>query len=187
VNVAPVAGSPVPTGAVQFLESYNNGPYGLFTAANGQNLFLLNSNGQLFLPISSTAPAGTYKFVVSYGGDSNYNASSSQVLLHNVNRDQTTATVFLYSATATTTGESATFYAAALPTAPGGGTPTGTITFIVDGNTAGATTVAVNSVGMAGLYNRNLTAGTHTMEVNYSGDLDFIASTFTTTFNITGG
>jgi hypothetical protein len=189
VNVASsVAGGPVPTGAVQFLESYNGSSYGLFTAANGQNLFILNGNGQLLLPISNTAPAGTYNFVVSYGGDSNYNASSSQILSHTIKQSQTTSTVSLFSATTTTTGELATFYAAALPVAPGAGTPTGTITFsvILNGNTVVATTVAVNSVGMAGLYNVNLAAGNYTVEVNYSGDLDFITSSFTTTINITG-
>jgi hypothetical protein len=179
-----VSGTPTPTGLVQFLVSYNGGAYGLFADGSGNTTFALNPNGQVFMPINSFTPAGKYNFVVSYGGDANYSAGSSAVLGHTVNQSQTTAVAFIAAATQTSFGEVVTFYAAVQPVAPGAGTPTGSVQFVIDGSPVSP--IALNSSGMAGLYNVSLASGNHTLGVVYSGDLDFLASSYSTTITITG-
>jgi hypothetical protein len=64
------------------------------------------------------------------------------------------------------------------------GTPTGTVTYYLDGAATGTTATLVS-----GAYNANLGSlgsGTHTFTVTYSGDTTYGSSTITTTFTVTG-
>jgi hypothetical protein len=62
-----------------------------------------------------------------------------------------------------------------VPTAPGSGVPTGTVTFY-DGTTV-LQTVALNSSGQATLNRTWNTAGTHKIKVKYNGDANFATIT----------
>jgi len=64
-----------------------------------------------------------------------------------------------------------TFTATVLPTSPGAGTPTGTVTFY-DGSTV-LGTETLNGSGQATLTITWKTTGTHNIKVKYSGDLNF--------------
>jgi hypothetical protein len=76
-------------------------------------------------------------------------------------------------------GQAVTFTAAVSPVAPGGGTPTGTVTF-KDGN-AVLGTVAVGPTGVAKLTTSFATAGGHAVTAVYSGDPNFVGSSQTVT------
>jgi len=61
------------------------------------------------------------------------------------------------------------------PAAPGGGTPTGTVQFKVDGSDYGAP-VALDGAGQAQIAISSLAVGDHTVAAVYSGDVAFMAS-----------
>ncbi|WP_183361487.1 beta strand repeat-containing protein, partial [Geomonas limicola] len=63
-------------------------------------------------------------------------------------------------------------------------TPTGTVTFLVDGNTVGSP-VSLDGSGIATQnYTGVISAGTHTIIANFSGNAQFSASLGSTTFNV---
>jgi hypothetical protein len=71
-------------------------------------------------------------------------------------------------------GDSVTFTATVAPTSPGGAAPTGTVSFLDGTATLGA--VALQSNGTAALTTSSLSAGSHSITANYSGDATYIAS-----------
>ncbi len=71
-------------------------------------------------------------------------------------------------------GQPVTFTVTVSPLAPGGGTPTGTVTFM-DGLTRLGTASLIG--GQATFTASNLTAGSHAISAVFSGDADFLAST----------
>jgi hypothetical protein len=99
-----------------------------------------------------------------------------------VNQDPTAITVASSSLVA---NASVTFTATVKASSPGSGTPTGTVTFIIDG-VAMATNPMTSGKATLTLGN-GLSAGTHTVEVEYSGDTDFAASNQTTSFTFSIG
>ncbi|HLG92314.1 MAG TPA: Ig-like domain-containing protein, partial [Acidimicrobiales bacterium] len=71
---------------------------------------------------------GSHSIVASYSGDSNYPPSSSAALTQTVNQAATT-TALSSSANPSVTGQSVTYTATVAASAPGSGTPTGTVSF----------------------------------------------------------
>jgi sugar lactone lactonase YvrE len=80
-------------------------------------------------------------------------------------------------------GTNVKFTATVMP-ASGAGVPTGTVSFGVDGGAG--TGVALNGAGLADYSTGTLTAGTHTIRANYSGDANYAASSGSLTETITG-
>ncbi|WP_374205770.1 Ig-like domain-containing protein, partial [Streptomyces sioyaensis] len=74
-------------------------------------------------------------------------------------------------------GESVSFTATVTPVSPGAGTPTGTVDFVIDGNTLTGTL----SGGTATVSTSTLDAGTHNVFATYNGDADFSSSVGTDT------
>jgi len=72
-------------------------------------------------------------------------------------------------------GESVTFTATVTVTPPGGGTPTGSVTFYDGTTTLGG--VALPSSGQAVYATSALTLGSHSITATYSGDANFLGST----------
>ncbi len=113
------------------------------TGVNGDNLtslVTLTYNGSASVPVN----AGTYAVVASFPGDTDYvpvNNSSQSVV---INASATTTTL-TSSSNPVIPGQSVTFTAIVSPVAPGGGTPTGSVTFQY-GSTVIAT-VPVSAVG----------------------------------------
>jgi CSLREA domain-containing protein/uncharacterized repeat protein (TIGR01451 family) len=161
-TVAPGAGTA--TGSVTFLD--NGSPIG--TAP-------LNGFGQATLTTSSLV-VGSHPITAAYGGDGNFNASSSAVLTQGVSKANTT-TGLSSSANPSAQGQSVTFTATVTAIAPSTGVPTGSVTFSVDGT--GVSTTALDGTGQATFSTSTLSAGLHTIDAVYTGDTNFNGSSNT--------
>ena len=158
-----------PTGMVQFqIDGVNFGSAAPVSSGSA-------SSGAL-----TTLTAGNHTIGAIYSGDTNY-LGSKGTLTQTVNKAATSSSVtssgisFVY-------GQNVTFTAKIAITAPGAGTPTGTVTF-VDGQIS-LGSVAV-SAGSAALTTQTLTAGSHTISAVYNGDNNFSGSTGTVSQQIT--
>src|SRR5205085_233191 len=120
---APGAGTP--TGTVTFTEGNTN----LGTA----NLQVFNNQDQATLSLTSLA-LGSHDIIATYGGDSNFNTSTSSTLTQTVNKAGA-ATTLSASVNPSVSGQEVTLTAVVSASAPGAGTPTGSVTFN-DGNTS---------------------------------------------------
>jgi hypothetical protein len=116
--VAPGAGTP--TGTITFLDGSD--PIGTAQL----------SGGSASLAIASLT-IGDHSITASYGGDSNFIGSSSSAVTQTVNLDDTT-TALAASLNPAPFPETVTFTATVTANSPGSGNPTGTVTFLVDGN-----------------------------------------------------
>src|SRR5262249_48146639 len=110
----------------------------------------------------------------AYIGDANFSASTSTAVTQTVNKAATTSTV-TSSATPAVFGQSVTFTVTVSPTAPGAGTPTGTVTFRDGTATLGTSTLTTG--GQATSTISTLSVATHTITVVYGGDNNFTGST----------
>jgi hypothetical protein len=72
-------------------------------------------------------------------------------------------------------GQAVQFTATVTATAPGAGTPTGTVQFRIDGSNVGSPAVVASGVATSTV--NNLPAGNHSVAAVYSGDTDFTTST----------
>ncbi|NBM14614.1 Ig-like domain repeat protein [Streptomyces sp. GC420] len=165
--VSPGAGTP--TGTVTF------------TISGGPTIpVALNADGVATVDIS-TLTAGTYSITAAYGGDSNFTASTGTDT-HTVNPAPTTTTV-ISSPDPSVVGETVTFTATVTPDVPGPGTPTGTVTFVIDGT---VTLTAPITGGSASVTYSGLNIGPHTVTASYGGDADFAPSSGADTHTVTG-
>jgi RHS repeat-associated protein len=156
--VAP--GTVKPTGTVSFM----NGSTTLDTVT-------LSDGGATFT--TKSLPVGADSITAVYNGTASIMTSTSAMLTQTVNQDATTTSV-TSSRNPSVYGESVAFAAAVKAAAPGGGTPTGTVTFM-DGTTPlGSVTL---SDGRASFKTNQLDAGSHSITVVYNGDANFLTST----------
>ena len=161
-------GSTMPTGSVTF--SYNGTSLGSAT---------LSSSGVATLSTSSL-PTGSDALTVTYTGDSTYapGASNSYTLTVNPAAKTSTATTISSSLNPATTSQAITLTATVSSTSGSSSSaPTGTVTFL-DGSTSLGSATLGNS-GTAALQLTSMTAGTHTITSQYSGDSNFSTSTST--------
>ena len=79
---------------------------------------------------------------------------------------------------------SSVIFSASVNSASGGSTPTGTVTFTVDGTNAATT--SLDSSGRAAYTTITLAAGTHTITAAYSGDANYTSSSASLTQSIVG-
>jgi hypothetical protein len=130
----------------------------------------LDPNGQARLVVTFTP--GTHSLTASFAGIEPFTASTSAALSEKVAKDHTTTTL-----TVDTNGFGVGFVvltATITPVAPGGGSPTGTVTFKEGDKILGTATV---TGGQASLdLEGTLPPGTHTVTAVYSGDADFDGS-----------
>ncbi|MCL2542885.1 MAG: Ig-like domain repeat protein [Nocardioidaceae bacterium] len=154
---APGAGTP--TGSVQF--DVDGQPYGTAVPLDGDHASVTISN----------LHAGNRDVDATYNGDGDFASSSSATLTHGVNRDDTSIDLSTSVATPLS-GQPVTYSAHVTADAPGGGTPTGTVQFSVDGSPVGDP-VAIDSSGNATSSSTQLLVGTHHVTADYSGDGDF--------------
>jgi hypothetical protein len=159
-TVAAVGSTTAPTGTVTFL----NGATSLGTGTIG-------TGGTAAFTTSSLA-VGTYAITAQYGGDTNFNPSSTataQALTVGING---TSTTLATSASTAPTGTSITFTATVAP-ASGTITPTGTVTF-KDGTTVLGT--GTLSGGKTAYTTATLAVGSHSIAASYGGDSNDAAS-----------
>ncbi len=164
--VAPVSpGAGTPTGTVTFV------------VAGGPTLTATLSGGTASVS-TSAIPIGTHTVTATYSGDANYTASSGT----------DTQTVVQASTTTTVTstpdpsvfGQPVVLTANVAVNAPGAGSPTGTVTFVIDGGGGGTLTGTVVA-GIATVTTSTLDVGTHNVTATYNGDADFASSVGTDT------
>jgi large repetitive protein len=173
-TVAPSVGSGTPTGDVALLAA----------GSTGVNLGNLSS-GKVSGAIE-TLPGGTYSVTASYGGDGTFGASFSAGVPIKINPEasSTTFTAFVSGQGGNPSAQVNTTYGGFLDLqvnvagASQQGTATGTLTFsdTFNGNTSTLLSVSLNSQGNAQVQETQLALGNHTLNVSYSGDASFTAS-----------
>ncbi|MGB6545324.1 MAG: pectinesterase family protein [Candidatus Acidiferrales bacterium] len=160
--VTPGAGV-IPTGAYQFLD-------GSTVLASGT----LDASGEAYLTISALA-VGSHTITMTYGGDSNFNASSSSsTFTITVAASLTNTTSVLTSANPSTTYGTAITGTVSVTPASGSVSPTGAVSLLVDGATAGTCTL---NGGSCSYSLTGVAAGSHTLTASYGGDITNAAST----------
>ena len=123
------------------------------------------------VPVPSTLASGTYTVNITYGGDTNYSASSAATSA-SLHVGQIATTVSLASSANPTPVSAAVTLTATVSAS--GGTPTGSVSFY-DGTTL-LGTVALSS-GHASYTTSGLAAGSHSITATYSGDTNYSGGT----------
>jgi large repetitive protein len=154
-------GSLIPTGAVIFRDG-----------ASTLSTSTLDGTGMATLPSASLA-VGSHTISVSYGGDTNYSATSAT--LTQTVQSATTQIILTTSANPAIYGTPVTFTAAV--TGNGGVVATGLVTF-TDGSISIGSGL-LNSNGVAVLTLSTLAPGTHAIVASYAGDSNISASSST--------
>jgi lysophospholipase L1-like esterase len=126
---------------------------------------------------------GVHPITATYQGDENFESSTSPTFNQIVNKAPTITTVTSNPDGTNLFGRNSAFTATVSVPPPGCGTPTGTVTFTVDG-------VAVQSGDLpaslqATLSTTALLPGTHVIGAAYSGDDNFLGSSGSTNYLIT--
>src|SRR5262249_43562033 len=133
----------------------------------------LGTNGQAAVSTSDLSVA-THTISVSYSGDTNFGASSN-TLTQTVNQ-ASTSMAMTSSDNPSVSGDLVTFTATVPVTAPGTGTPTGTVTFPDELPIYSLGTGTLDDSGQASVSTSNLAVEFHTISASYSGDTNFSAS-----------
>jgi hypothetical protein len=157
ITPATTGGPPV-TGTVTF--TISGGPTLTGTVMNGQATATTNA-----------LTFGTHTVTAMYSGDTTYISSTSAPLTQSVLYASTTT--LASSANPSVWGQPVTITATVAAVPPATGTPTGTVTFTIDG-VAGAP-VALSG-GKASFTTAALAPGTHSITAAYSGDSTFLPS-----------
>jgi hypothetical protein len=165
-----VFGQPIPLTAT--VTATTGKPVGSVTFFDGNTLLgvaAVDPNGHATLLVELSV--GPHSLRAVFGSIKPFTTSSSAIVTETVNKDATTSTL---AADPGLIADGLAFLTATIgPVAPGGGLPTGTVTFF-DGNTIVGTGIVSN--GQASLFLEGLSAGTHRLTASYSGDGDFLAS-----------
>jgi len=148
-----------PTGTVTFMD-------GASTLGTGT----LSGTNATFS--TSSLAIGTHGITAVYGGDANYNGSTSPNLNQVVNQGATTTSV-VSSLNPSLQGQNVTFTATVSAAAPSSGTPTGIVTFKDGASTLGTGTLSGNTATFS---TNALTIGTHTITASYGGDANYASS-----------
>jgi hypothetical protein len=149
----------VPTGTITFMNGTT--PLGSATLTAGAGNITI-----------STLAVGTRTISASYGGNADYNASTSAALAQIVHK-ATTKTAVGSSRNPSKSGQTVTFTATVSPAF--GGDPTGLMTFKDGSVTIG--TGPVNATTHKAIFTTTkLAKGTHSITADYAGNADFAAS-----------
>ncbi|MGW2376645.1 Ig-like domain repeat protein, partial [Kitasatospora sp. NPDC001683] len=157
--VAPGVG--VPTGTVSF-----------FDGATLLGTGTLDPSGVATFTTSGLS-VGSHALTAVYGGDTDFNGSTSPVDTQTVNAADTT-TALTSAPDPSVFGEAKVLTAAVTVVAPGVGVPTGTVSFF-DGATLLGTATLV--AGVATFTTSALSVGSHALTAVYGGDTSFSGST----------
>ena len=120
---------------------------------------------------TSALAIGSHTITAVYGGDTNFNGSTSVAVTQTVADPRTTTTGLSSSQNPSVSGASVTFTTTVTAAS---GTPTGTVTFMDGATTLGTGTL---SAGVATFSISSLAIGGHTITAVYGGDTNFTGST----------
>jgi len=160
---ATVSGTGTPTGTVQFKDSGIT--IGSGTLSGGVATFA-----------TAALHAGAHNITAVYGGDSTFAGSTGSLPTQTVNRAATT-TALGVDINPSTFGTTVTFTATVSVTAPGGGTPTGTVIFMDGATVLGSNTLAGGTPDAVAFATNALAIGPHNITAVYNGDANFTGST----------
>lgn len=158
-TVTGVAGGATATGTVTFKD-------GAATLGTGA----LNGSGVATFATAALT-AGSHSITAVYGGNTNYNTSTSSVLTQVINAPVATTTSVISSSNPANESTSVTFTA----TVTGGATPSGTVTFKDGAATLGTGTL--NGSGVATFSTSSLAVGSRSITAVYGGDATHSGST----------
>ena len=122
---------------------------------------------------TTALPVGTSSITATYGGDSNYAASSSPAVTVKT-AQATTSTTVSFSPASPVLGQDVTLTAAIAPASTGPAAPTGTVEFFDGSTLLGSGTVSNDA---ATLTTTALSLGANTITATYEGDSNYVAST----------
>ena len=155
--VAPGAGTP--SGTVTFKD--NGASIGTVTLSGGMATF----------STTGLAVSSSHSFTASFGGDGNFNTSASTPAIpFSVAKANTTTGLVASPNSSSVWGQSVTLTATVSPVAPGGGTPSGTVTFLDNATPIGTGTL---SGGVATYVATGLAVGSHSFTAAYPGDTNY--------------
>lgn len=154
-TVAAPAGG-LPTGSITFLDGGT--ALGAATLAAGKASVTI-----------ATLNVGHHSITALYGGDINFQGSTSTAIAENVAKASAAVTLAA-SLNPSVYGQTVTFTATVTAVAPGAGAPTGSVTF-KDGTTTLATVSL--SGGVTTFATAALSVGTHSISAAYTGDANF--------------
>jgi autotransporter-associated beta strand protein len=174
--VAKAPGAGTPTGNVNFYD-------GAILPGNLVGTGTLDGTGKT-TAVVTTLGAVPHTVIAVYQSDTNF-ATSQASFTQLVIKDGTTTAVGPAS-NSSVYGQLVTFTATVAPKAPGGGTPTGLVTFL-DTSTTKPTTLGTGTLsgGVATFSLSTLAVGTHTIAASYPGDSNFTGSGTTSTASLT--
>jgi len=170
-TVAPPPGSGPAFGAVNFVNNPVGGPVTLNTAN-------VDATGTATFTTSNLAVAN-YSLTAAYSGNADSAASTSALTPYTVAKANTSTSV-TSSLNPSVSGQAVTFTATVSALAPGAGTPTGLVTFLVNGSSIGTGAL---SAGVATLITPNVPVGSQTITTTYSGSNSFNGSAGSLTGN----
>ena len=150
---------------------YNNGTQLGSVVIQTNNINQQSGGIQIAFVTANTAilPVGSQAITAKYSGDSNLQASTGN-MTQTVNPAPTTTTLTANPG-APTYGQNVTFTATLSPTY--GNTPTGTVTFSMNGTTLGTASVSNNAAVFS---TSTLSPGGHVIDAQYSGDANDASS-----------
>lgn len=153
-----------PTGSVVFTDTTTN------TNLGTANLV----NGSAAITVTSLA-VGSHTVTAVYSGDTTYTGSTATAPVVQVVNKASTATALSDSTNQAGVGQSVAFTATVSVNAPGGGIPSGTVTFT--DNISGTLGTGTLSNGVATFSTSSLSAGQHNITATYGGDSNNAGST----------
>lgn len=133
------------------------------------------SNGTATFPAVTSLGAGTHTVKVTYAGSARYLGGSDELQQQVAQADTTTTVV----ATPSPSVQDQEFElrASVAAVAPGAGSPTGTVTFLADGNPIGSAPLTASASGStATLAISDLAPGSYQVTARYAGDADYRTS-----------
>ncbi|MFD5114381.1 beta strand repeat-containing protein, partial [Streptomyces sp. NPDC058391] len=160
-TVAPVGpGGGTPTGTVSFFDG---------ATLLGTGVLV----GGVATLTTSTLGVGSHSLTAVYGGSSIFNGSTSPIDIQTVAKANT-STLLTSAPDPSVFGQTKILTATVAPVGPGGGTPTGTVSYFDGAALLGTSTL---SGGVATFSVSTLSVGTHSLTAVYSGNSSFNAST----------
>jgi hypothetical protein len=159
---------------------------------NTVTVFLQNADGS-YSPTTVPVGSGPQRVVIGdLAGKGRLDLATSNMFSNNVTllantTPQSTSASLAASPTTSTVGQSVAFTTTVAPDVQGlrgQASPTGTVTYTIDG--AAQAPVAVSGAGTAALMTASLSAGPHSITATYSGDANYAPSTTaSTTYTVT--
>lgn len=149
-----------------------SGTVAFFDAGSAIGLGNLDASGQATITIASLAVGVHNAITATYSGDMNFAGSTSSAYTHIVDLAGTT-TSLTSSPNPAAFGQTVTFTATVAISGSGPGTPSGTVMFMIDGDSI---TQTLNASGVAVYLTSTLAVGVHSVSATYSGDASFSGS-----------